>query len=249
VNQDGVLIIAHGSKSEDWVRSVDQIVSQAHIAFPHTIGYLELVEGRSIADGVRYLEKVGVKRINVVPLFVCSGSTHLEEIQYMLGLKPESAIDTEFIHPQAEVIWCSAMDDHPNILRILSDRIQALSHSPSEETLLLVAHGSDEPVFDAVWEQVLRSLTSQLKSAFPFRHVTYGTLYPDTIRECAAQLSSEGDLLVIPVFLSEGYLTSKVVTSKLEGLEYKYSGEAYLPHPLISRWIESVISHLIDPQC
>ncbi|MNR46508.1 CbiX [compost metagenome] len=49
------------------------------------------------------------------------------------------------------------------------------------------------------------------------------------------------DVLVAPLFLSAGYFTKKTIPSRLEGLECRYSGEALLPHPLLTDWINRQI--------
>ncbi len=82
----GVLVIAHGSRSKQWVRLVDDAAKQVKTDHPLTVGFLELVKGRKIQDGIDALEAQGVNRIFAIPLFASSGSKHIEEIRFMLGL-------------------------------------------------------------------------------------------------------------------------------------------------------------------
>ncbi|MNO09252.1 hypothetical protein D3C81_2323000 [compost metagenome] len=49
------------------------------------------------------------------------------------------------------------------------------------------------------------------------------------------------DVLVAPLFLSEGYFTKHVIPGRLRGLEYAYSGRTLLPHPLLPHWIEQQV--------
>jgi hypothetical protein len=141
----GILVIAHGSRDERWVQLIDDAVATVQTHMPVTVGYLELVEGRSIADGVRHMEKQGVQLLHVLPFFVCSGSTHLDEIRYALGLQeqPTQETDLDPIHPQLQIIWESPMDDHPYMVDILEERINSLSVRPEEEAVLLVVLGQD----------------------------------------------------------------------------------------------------------
>jgi sirohydrochlorin cobaltochelatase len=243
VEHTGILVIAHGSKNKKWVKYIDQTVASIHIHHPITVGFLEMVEKRSIEEGVRRLEKQQVKRIIVVPLFVSSGSTHLEEIQYALGLISTCRIKTDLkrIHPRAEIVWSTAMNDHQNMKDILRQRVQDLTTDPLNEALLLVGHGSKIAGFQHMWEHTLQSLTQSLKGQCQISEAQYATLLPDNVTERARILSYRKKLIVLPVFLSEGYFTTKVIPSKLTGLTYKYSGETYLPHPLVSQWIEEQI--------
>jgi sirohydrochlorin cobaltochelatase len=239
----GILVIAHGSKNKQWVEYIDQAVASIHIHLPITVGFLEMVEGRSIEEGIRRLERQQVKQIIVVPLFVSSGSTHLEEIQYALGLKSYSRIKTDLkrIHPRAEIVWSTAMDDQQYMKDILRQRVQDLLTDPSNEALLLVGHGSKVAGFQHIWEHTLQNLTQSLKDQCQINEAHYATLLPDNVTERARLLSYRKKLIVLPVFLSEGYFTTKVIPTKLTGLTYKYSGETYLPHPLVSQWIEEKI--------
>lgn len=215
---------------------------------PLTVGYLELVEGKSIADGVRELEEKGVRRILTVPLFVSSGSTHLEEIQYALGIKQESRVETDLepIHPRVPILWTEAMDDHPLVEAILAERIQKLSVQPREETLLLVAHGSEKPGFRPIWEKGLSALTTRLKRRFSFDKADFAMLRLGDVREKAERLSREKKCLAVPVFVSPGYFTSEVVSRELEGLSCLYRGETFLPHPYVARWVEEKVEEALD---
>ena len=100
----GVLVISHGSREQDWVELVDEAVAQAAIpaGIPVFSSYLELVEGRLIQDGIDCLEAKGVTDIITVPLFISSGSVHIDEIRYALGLEAEPALPTDLPRMRAE---------------------------------------------------------------------------------------------------------------------------------------------------
>lgn len=239
----GALIIAHGSKDPQWVQTIDDTAAQVHTDIPVIVSFLELVENRTIADGVQQLEQMGIDRILAVPLFVSSGSTHLEEIRYALGLIPFSSIETHLqpIPSTSEIIWCQAMDDHPFMIEILLERVNQLARHPQTETLLLIGHGSEAAHFHEQWDTLLGRLSTLLKDHFGFAEASYATLYPNTLSPQANLLSQKGTMIVMPLFLSEGYLSSTWLPQQLSGYSYRYSGETYLPHPLVSRWIEHQI--------
>ncbi|SDZ30606.1 Sirohydrochlorin ferrochelatase [Evansella caseinilytica] len=244
----GILVIAHGSNDRKWVQMIEEAVQRVDTNFPLVIGYLELVEGKSIAAGVSLLEKMHVKKILAVPLFVCSGSTHLEEIKYALGVIDEPRLETSLqrINTDADIIWGEAMDAHPLIVNIVVERARRLSVAPENEVLLLTAHGSEHPGFHEVWEDTLQKLTCSIKKALHFSEVFYGTLHPDTLLVKAQEaIASKKQLVVVPVFLSEGYFTSAVIPEKLKGIPYQWSGDTHLPHPLISRWMQEVIQKYV----
>jgi len=241
--KEGILIIAHGSGNKKWVQFIEDVVRSIESPHPIEIGYLELVQGKSIADGVKKLNHLAVEQIKVIPLFVCSGSTHLEEIQYALGLKEHSRIPTDLarIESEAEITWLSPLDQHPFVLRILEERVNQLAYFPENEHLLFVAHGSEVDGFHEEWETFLQGVCSHIQQKFSFLSTSYATLHPDNVREKAEALSKTADLIIVPLFLSEGYFTTKLIPKKLMGIQYRYEGQTLLPHSLVRDWIEEGI--------
>ncbi|UTR13274.1 cobalamin biosynthesis protein CbiX [Salipaludibacillus sp. LMS25] len=242
--QKGILVIAHGSRNNKWVNLIEESVAQVETSLPIEIGYLELVEGKSIPDGVQKLESEGVEDIYVIPYFVCSGSTHLEEIKYALGLIKKSRVDTDLplIKPQATIIWGDPMDDHPLIMDLVADRVSSLSNDAAKESLFLVAHGSDQQDFQPIWQATLERMCSHLKETLGFVHAGYGTILPDMVTQSAQKLSTDTDshIVAVPLFLSEGFYTTTKIPEKLNEahVSYSYNGKTYLPHSLINDWLQ-----------
>lgn len=104
----GILVISHGSREAEWVRLVDEAVADVAAAFmnwpiggggdrgaganvPVVSSFLEIVDGRLIQDGIDQLAAEGVTDVYVLPLFVSSGSTHVDDIAQAFGLPPVSA--------------------------------------------------------------------------------------------------------------------------------------------------------------
>ncbi len=245
----GVLVISHGSRDEGWVQLVEDAVNAVQVpdAMPIYASYLELVEGKLIQDGIYSLEAQGVTDIIVVPLFVSSGSTHIDEISYALGVIAEPVLETdmELLDIRARIHFTSPIDDHPDIAAILYGKIAELSESPEEEILLLVGHGSKEDGFHQKWRQGLTQLAERVRTLGGFAEADIAMLLPDQLAEKMAWWAREKPtykVIVAPLFLSEGYFTHKVIPSRLEGFTYKYHGRALLPSPQISKWMEGQIA-------
>ncbi len=247
MKKTGVLIIGHGSNSNSWVQLVDDAVNELPVSVPVVACFLEMVEGRCIADGIRALEEQGVERIIAVPLFVAGGSTHIDEIGCLLGVQETTGLGETFepIATTAEIVYCEPMEDHPLVVEILLERARELSVDPASEVVLLVGHGADEGVYHTKWEAVLQRLAATLREKIGFKGVTYGTLHPDNLTKRARAVTRRNRTIVLPLFLSEGYFTNEVIPSRLEGLEYVYSGKTYLPHPCITQWMQVVIEQAL----
>jgi sirohydrochlorin cobaltochelatase len=240
----GILLIAHGSRNREWVAYIEQAVKAVNTNLPIQISFLELVEGKCIAAGIRALEEQGVKTIIVVPLFITMGSTHLNEIQYALGVIPRPSIETDLtpIPHSSEIIWCSPLEDHLVVKEILSERIDSLSQCAKNEWLLLIGHGSEESGFHERWETLLTELAVFFKEKFGFLGSTHATLHPDNIHARSLELG-DVPVITIPVFLSGGYFTRTLIPRKLAG--NIYDGTALLPHPLISKWIQETLERAL----
>ena len=245
----GVLVISHGSRSAEWVHLIDQAVAEIRPPLtavgpvPVVSSFLELVEGRLIQDGIDELERQGVTELIVIPLFVSSGSTHVDEIRYALGDLPEPSTDTDLLpfRLKANVHVCSTLDDDPAVADIVFERLRDMAGDSKRQRVLLVGHGSELSDFYTRWKSGMESVAERLQRLGGYAQVRTAMLLPDETREGMAQLSEEApddDILVAPLFLSTGYFTNTVIPQRLAGFRYRYNGQALLPHPSVSRWME-----------
>ncbi|CAM4342705.1 cobalamin biosynthesis protein CbiX [Paenibacillus alkaliterrae] len=244
----GILVISHGSREAEWVKLVDDAVKAAMASprlavIPVVSSFLEIVEGRLIQDGINLLEQQGVTEMLVVPLFISSGSTHVDEIGQAFGLPWVSDLEGDLgtFRVAANVTYGQPIDDDPEIAELLAANLAELSKEPEKEALLLIGHGSKEKVFHERWQEGLTLLGERLRELGGYARAEYAMLLPD---QAAAKLKSmqaanpQEAVLVVPLFLSQGYFTKHVIPSRLEGLDYRYNGRAMLPHPAIERWLE-----------
>lgn len=247
----GVLIISHGSRDAKWVQLVRDACTAVKLPealkdAPVECAFLELVEGSLIQDGIDRLEQAGVREMIVVPLFISSGSTHMDEIAWALGVKEQPALETD-IEPyrvQARIHLCEPIDDDPEIAEILAEKLAPLSTRPAEELVLLVGHGSQEPGFHERWQRGLTSLAEQVKQLGGYAAADTVMLLPDQAASTMLDWQRKRPdlkVLLAPVFLSEGYFTNKVIPQRFNGYAYQYNGQSLLPSPRVTAWMERKI--------
>lgn len=244
----GILVISHGSREAEWVRLVDEAVTAAAASplvrsVPVYSSFLEIVEGRLIQDGIDALEEQGVTDLFVLPLFISSGSTHVDEIGQAFGLPPAAELEGDLgtFRVKANVHYGMPIDDDSDIAELLLSNIKPLSVHPETETVMLIAHGSKEKVFHERWQQGLDLLAERLRKLGGFAHSATAMLLPDQAAEQLKALQQKRPneaVIVVPLFLSKGYFTKTVIPTRLKGLNYRYNGQAMLPHPAIERWLE-----------
>jgi len=296
----GVLVVAHGSPSESWCSPVRNATDEVDLPYPVELGFLEFVPNETINLAVERLDDAGVTKIIAVPLFISSHSSHIQEIEYVLGLRDTLPMTTEHVtvegvemkrtvvstggqcvisyipleansdggmqatgHPEeeeelvpvetdAEIILSGAIDDHWLVAGIVADRTANLCADSEGETLVLVAHGTDEEDNFAGWVNSTSSLANQArlkllcwsdpavglggtKTAFIHHNET---LHPEfTLRPIVENAT---DPVVVPLMVSEGYFTGSKIPGLLENLTYAYDGSALTPHPNVAEWIEIV---------
>lgn len=242
----GLLVISHGSREAGWVALVDESIEAARVQLGSQLviegAFLELVEGRLIQDGIDRLEAAGVTHVYALPLFVSSGSTHVDEIGWALGAYPIAGTETELkpIRIAAALTYGKPMDDAPEIVDVIVDRLNNLSTNPAMESILLIGHGSKEVGFQEAWEQGFLSIGEQLLRQGGYKACSSALLQLDEVQKRWESLQSQHPMnvvLVVPLFLSEGYFTKQIIPQRLEGLSCRYDGRTLMPHPKIADWI------------
>lgn len=242
----GLLVISHGSRDAGWVALVDESIEAARAQLGGQLvieaAFLELVEGRLIQDGIDRLEAAGVNQLFALPLFVSSGSTHVDEIGWALGAYSHvrTETDLERIRVSAELTYGKPMDDDQEIVDVIMDRLKLLSNHPAKESILLIGHGSKEAGFQEAWEQGLYSIGQKLLSLGGYQACSSALLQLDKVSQRWEDLQREqpgSEIIVVPLFLSEGYFTKNVIPQRLEGLSCRYDGRTLMPHPKIADWI------------
>ncbi len=256
----GVLLLAHGG-DESWNREVAALRDSLAAGLPIEAAF-GMADPNAIESALRRLEAASPLKIVAVPLFVNSSSEVLDQTRYVLGLaqKPsETMTRAARAHPghamppsrrvasKLPLVMTSALDDHPLVAEVLSQRAKALSQTPVRETVILVGHGpvDDRAVKD--WKRVLRSLGEGVRRSGGFRDVRGALLRDDAeprvreravreLRELVRRSAAGGRAIVVPVLVARGGIEGKVA-SALEGLPYAWDGRTLLPHPNIEAWV------------
>jgi len=250
----GVLVIAHGSREESWCRLIRQAVGEVNLPYPIELGFLEFVSGQTIHRAVERLNALGIRRIIAVPLFISSNSYHIQEIEYVLGIRDE-LLGTELTQAKTatEITLTKAMNDHPLVAHILADRIIELSREPEKETVVIVGHGKEEEKGFIGWKNCLTSLAERIRIIlkcemepsiqpkdikYCFIHVNEKKHPEFTLRSVVRKASHP---IVIPLMVSEGSFTRRHIPQTLKNLAYAYDGKTLAPHSYVAKWIETKV--------
>lgn len=259
-NEDkiGVLVIAHGSPNNCWCQPIRETVENVSLPYPTKLGFLEFVENESIGNAIEELDNLGADKIIAVPLFISSYSGHIQEIEYVLKLVDNPPSDEELIQVDtpAEIIFTRAMDDHPLVAYMLADQIVNLSRTTTNATAVILSHGTEDEknllsqinCQDALAYETKTILKWWGNPATKVEDVKYAfihlneTIHPELTPGAVVENASlEGDVVVLPLMISEGFFTERRIPQLLEGQDYEYNGYALAPHPNMARWIETSV--------
>jgi sirohydrochlorin ferrochelatase len=264
----GTIVVAHGG-GEEWNRRVQEVVSQVSTGGPVETTFLmgPGAKHNPFQRAAHKLEQAGVARIVVVPLLISSHSGHYEQVRYLAGATRK--LDEEMIHhlhmgglePAAVQIPISvtrAIDDSPEVARIIAERARAIVPDPSGRALFLIGHGPNESEELAFWMRNLRVVADQVQALTGFSDVRVGLVQDDApaavrteavkrVRELIElqNKSTGSDVAVVPVLISKGVVTDQTLPKDLEALAVVYKAEPLLPHAGLARWIETRVSETV----
>lgn len=264
----GTLVIAHGGDA-GWNQPVLDAARGAETGGPVAVSFLmgDSAAAYRFQDAVRALAEQGAERVVVVPLLASSHSGHYEQIRYLTrGTDELSETMMHHLHmagieraPEGiSVVLTPALDASQEIADVLSERAAKLAESPAEQALFVIGHGPNGAEDYAGWMGNLRPISEEVGRRVGFRDVKLGLVRDDApapVREEAVKRIREiitlqheltgHDVVVVPILVSKGYVSTHKLPADLEGLPVRYDGEGMLPHAAVSRWIERRVAEAV----
>lgn len=264
----GTVIVAHGGDSA-WNARVLDVASSVRTGGPVEVSFLMGPDAsrRRFQDAVKRLEADGVASVVVVPMLVSSYSGHYEQVRWLAG--QDVALDSAMRHhlhmagigrpdTRLPIHVTPAMDDAPQVARVIADRALALAPAARERALFIVGHGPNSAEDYARWMKNLRVVADSVRSWTGFRDVRVDVVRDDAPAPVRAEAVlrvrelitlqhqiTQRDVVVVPILVSKGAISRDRLPADLAGLPMNYAGEPLLPHPAIARWVESRVREAI----
>ncbi|TPW20520.1 MAG: hypothetical protein FD126_1601 [Elusimicrobia bacterium] len=224
----GVLVMAHGGDPA-WNEVVEEAVAPLRAKHPTALAY-GMADSDALQHAVYDLERRGVRKIAVVRLFL-SGDSFLTRTEKILGLKPGAGYKAEL-----------AVGNMKDIVMV----------APSQESVLLVAHGVGDDKVDRRWRDAMLPAVAAVKKAAPFRKVTAVTLRDDwpeahakavaEIKAFVAEAKGDGGRALVVPYRLYGFGPQ---SSSLEGLDIVTDDKGLLPDPSVAAWLVAESDRLI----
>jgi sirohydrochlorin cobaltochelatase len=264
----GTLLIAHGG-GPAWDAQVQTIAGLVNTGGPVAVSFL-MGPGAAthrFQDAARKLEQAGARSIVVVPMLVSSHSGHYQQIRWLAA--QTDTLDEEMRHHlhmsgieratvRAPIRMSRAIDDSPEVARVLAERALAIATAPRQQALFIVGHGPNSAEDHAEWMRNLRPIADSVRAATGFRDVKIGLVRDDAPAEVRAEavrairetielqhMATGQPVVVVPVLISTGSVSREKLPRDLAGLPMVYRGDALLPHPGLARWVEARVRQTV----
>lgn len=267
----GILLLAHGGR-DDWNREVLELAAQVDETLPAEVAF-GMADKRTIRDAVDRLTERGVAEIVAVPLFVSSHSSVMRATEYLLGGRadappqleafarmgarrreadgagPDAGFDgTTPLETEAPIAVTTALDGHALVSEILLSRAAAISRTPEEEVVVIVAHGPGSDEDNRLWLENMDVLAERMRARTGFSRIHTLTVRDDASEPVREQATAElravvegavqegKTVLIVPLLLSYGGIETGI-RRRLEGLPWRMADQALLPDERLSEWV------------
>ena len=266
--KNALLIIAHGSPSPKWNQPVLNIENEVKelLKTRKITGYdkvrVAMMEFTSptIADVICDFEKQGITNVYVIPLFIAPSGHSLFDIPTILGLSYNKKMVNELKAENIEIvntaikITVGPTLDYKNLMKdILLDKVKAMSENPSEEALVILAHGDKN--FMPIWEDLSNETGNYILGKtsieyFDKAFVEVGQSFAvDGVSLILKASENKKKVIVVGMYLSMGVknmvensgfiMMGRTIESKkmFEGKNIVFEEHGLLPDKRITEWI------------
>lgn len=179
--QKALVVIAHGSPSEDWNDTVLALESRLDRTDIPGISYkrVALMEFAqpNIASVMRDCELQQIDTVFVLPLFISPSGHSEDDIPNLLGLKYDPSVHrdlvaegAEFVRTRMHLVVGPTLMDSGVIEKAMTERVKALSSDPEKEAVVFLAHGDGARI--GFWKGILKKCEEAVK-AQGFDYVDY----------------------------------------------------------------------------
>jgi len=254
----GVLILLHGFRDRGDKVFKEQMQPYANI-FPTSLAFgMSMMMSQHIQLGLDDLVAAGAKNIIVVPIVATEYNSMIRQWQYIFGLYDEASYATvPQVKTEANVIFVSPPGDDPFVAEILLDYASQISTDPSNEVVIIVAHGPSEEGDNQKQLVLMDNLAKIVQEDGGFSSVLSATLQDDAPLEIRDQnvaklrgmietAQAEGKEAILVTNLIGAYTIQSKLRKDLKGLDYKFNAKGLVQHETFGEWIGESVRNEIE---
>jgi len=198
-----------------------------------------------------------VKKIVFVRMYPTSDQLK-EKTDYILGLstkipKQWDGLIPPQIRSSATINTFGGYEEDNLIAGIFLERIKEISKKPSEETIVLLAHGSSDDQAEALRKKKMKNHIDWIQKQFnpPFKNIKGMALredWPDKREKALNEIKNiidEGNKRGRVIVISNRLYGSGPYKHFLKELDFEMNSKGLAPHPNLTSWLEKGIASVI----
>lgn len=276
VEKRGVLIVAHGAPSDAWNQPVLVVEKQVKDILDSEqsesitavrVAFMEFVEP-SIASTIADMERIGINRLYILPMFVGPSDHTFYDLPTILGLHCDKHIVEQLREEGIELVdtdmrlTIGPVVDVNTITEILSDRVLELMDDSTESALVILSHGAHG--YETRWEQQSKKIGAHICGTLGMRffdHAFVGMgqgFVANGAPVIFRALQEHECILVVSMYLSMGVeklaMNCSVSMGKMQigGAELfsnhdvRFASRGLLPDKRIARWAANKVGEWLD---
>ncbi|WP_078546813.1 sirohydrochlorin chelatase [Litchfieldia alkalitelluris] len=221
---EALLYICHGSRipkaSEEAKAFIEKCMEKLYATFPlQEACFLELAEP-SIEEAFSRCVEKGATKISALPILLLTAGHAKSDI-------PEELIKMKQKYPQVTIQYGRPIGVHPQMIDIVSERIQDTGVAVTEDSsILLVGRGASDPEVQRDFSELARLLSTKMQTQV---ETCYLAACEPSFEEglIRAQQSSKKRIFVVPYLLFTGILM-KTMEKKIKEINKDNSKEFIL---------------------
>lgn len=268
----GVLLVAHGSKSSNWVGMVKALADQVREPIMKQPGVREvrlafIEETRpDVAAEMRAFDAAGIGEVVVVPLLIAGESTMTNNyLQYLVGMRTQAKTIKQLqnegfdvYYPKARVAMTPALSDSEVLKKNVLRRVNELKGQDSGEDMAIVLVGYGDQVYGQQMSDIMEGLGRYLKIKTDIDTVAFafcgkltdysGAPVVEVINEV---LELEQQVLVVPVLVGvDEMLQVNIIQAAVNAVptssKVRYKPDAVLPDPVVNEWVLTKVQEAVQ---
>ena len=264
--KSAVVVIAHGHVMESWRKPVlaleqtvkDRLAERGITDFDYVrVAMMEYTEP-SVASVLKDCEKEGIDTVFALPLFIAPSSHSEEDLPNILGLKFTPSVrealkeeGTEFVHTNMKIVLGPTMYSTDILEKIMYERVMAMSKTPADEAVVILAHGDPERI--GFWNELLQRTADYIKENSSITYtdgelVAMGMYMADDLEKILENAAAQKKrILVQGVYLTSNVksmahrigMLEKQKSLEEKGVEIVYGDQGILPSSIavLTDWI------------
>ena len=272
----GLLIVAHGAPFDAWNQPVLDVEKQVKEILDGEqsqpiaavrVALMEFAEP-SVASTIADMEKLGIERVYVLPMFIGPSSHTFYDLPTILGLYSEkNAVEQlreegiKIVDTDMKLIIGPTIDIG-TISEILMDRVSELMDDPKRSALVILSHG--DHWFEPLWEQQSKEIGAHICGALGIQYFDYSFVemgqgfIADGAPVIFRAMDEHEKVLVIGMYLSMGVenlvrnSSASMGGMQIKGAEIfsghdvRFASRGLLPDKRIARWVVDRVHEWLD---